>query len=90
MDKLVHYLDDFFTCRAADSDECAHNLRTIIDSFEQLGVPLAMNKLIGPVSILVYLGIEINTKDHIIRLSEEKFQELLAELTGNNGKMHKM
>ena len=39
-----------------------------------------MNKLIGPVSILVYLGIEINTKDQIIRLPEAKFQELLAEL----------
>ena len=39
VDKLVHYLDDFFTCGAADSDECAHNLRTIIDSFKQLGDP---------------------------------------------------
>ena len=82
MDKLVHYLDDFFTCgAAADSDECARNLQTIIDSFQQLGVPLAMDKLIGPVSILVYLGIEINTIDQIIRLPEAKFRELLSELT---------
>ena len=47
VDKLVHYLDDFFTCGAADSDEYAHSLRTIIDSFKQLGVPLAMDKLTG-------------------------------------------
>ena len=80
VDKLVHYLDDFFTCGAADSDECARNLQTIIDSFQQLGVPLAMDKLTGPVSILVYLGIEIDTIDQIIRLPEAKFRELLSEL----------
>ena len=80
VNKLVHYLHDFFTCGAADSDECAHNLRTIVYSSEQLGVPLAMYKLIGPVSILVHLGTEINTIDQVIKLPEEKFQELLAEL----------
>ena len=80
VDKLLHYLDDFFTCGAAGSNECAHNLRTIIDSFERLGVQLAMDKVIGQVSILVYMGTEINNIDQTIRLPEEKFQELLAEL----------
>ena len=60
---LVHYLDDFFTCGAANTDECARNIKRIIKVFENLGVPLAVDKLIDPVTVITYLGIEIDSDD---------------------------
>ena len=43
---LVHYLDDFFICGSADTDECAANMEKIIKVFEDFGVSLAMDKVI--------------------------------------------
>ena len=65
---LTHYLDYFFTCGAPDSDQCAHNLSVIVDVFQHLGVPLAMDKMIGPVTLIIYLGIEIDSIAQGIRL----------------------
>ena len=74
---LVHYLEDFFTCGAANTDECVRNIERIIKVFENLGVPLAVYKLIGPVTVIIYLGIEIDSDDMVIRLPAEKLSELL-------------
>ena len=78
---LVHYLDDFFTCGRANTDECAANMAKIIKVFEDLGVPLSMDKLIGPVAIIIYLGIEIDFINMVIRLPTDKFSELLSLLS---------
>ena len=75
---LTHYLDDFFTCGAPDSDQCAHNLSVIVDVFQHLGVPLAMDKMIGPVMLIICLGIEINSIAQEIRLPKDKFDELMS------------
>ena len=47
---LVHYLDNFFTCGRPNSTECACNIDTIRTVFDDLGVPLAFDKLTGPVT----------------------------------------
>ena len=75
---LTHYLDDFFTCGAPDSDQCRRNLCVIIDVFHHLGVPLAMDKLIGPVTLIIYFEIEIDSIAEEIRLPKDKFNELMS------------
>ena len=56
-------------------------MANIIKVFEDLGVPLAMNKLIGPVAIIINLGTEIDSINMVIRLPTVKFSELLSLLS---------
>ena len=69
---LWHYLDDFFTCGAADSDECKLNLQMLLDICNHLGVPIAEEKVEGPSTSIIFLGILIDTIRCEIRLPQDK------------------
>jgi hypothetical protein len=73
---LWHYLDDFLTCGKAGTEECHKNLQTMVDICRTLGIPLAMEKLEGPSTCLVFLGIVIDTILQELRLPEEKLRKL--------------
>ena len=77
---LTYYLDDFFTAGPRNSDQCFENIKIIIEVFKQLGVPLAPEKIIGPTTGVVYLGITIDSIRMEIRLPEDKLQDLCVEL----------
>ena len=76
---LLHYLDDFFTAERLAS-MCQNNLDIIQKLFAQLGVPLAPDKLVGPCQVITYLGIEIDSVNGIVRLPEEKYNDLITSL----------
>ena len=78
--RLVHYLDDFFTCGTPNSNECTCNIDTLRTVFDDLGVPFAFDKLIGPVTCIVYLGIEIDSIEQIAKLPADKLSELMSML----------
>ena len=75
-----HYLDDFVTLGRSASPECSQNLRTVLAVCEELGVPLAVDKLEGPADRLTFLGIEIDTQAGVLRLPPEKLVRLKAAL----------
>ena len=77
---LVHHLDYFFTCGKADTSECARNIEIICNVFASLGDPLAPEKLIGPITCLVYLGTEIDSVTQFIQRPQKKFLELVSIL----------
>ena len=54
--------------------------------FEHLGTPVAMEKLEGPATVLTFLGIEIDTKEMILRLPMTKLVELQDLVTSWLGK----
>ena len=58
---VLHYLDDFFTVGAPQSNQCAHNLDTIICICNKLGFPLATEKIKGPSTLLPFLGILLDS-----------------------------
>lgn len=58
---LMHYLDDYFTMGPSNSKTCADNVNIIIHMASHLGIPLAPEKLEGPTTSLVFLGILIDT-----------------------------
>ena len=58
---LFHYLNDFLIVGSPGSLECSRHLTTLLALFEQLGVPVAMDKLEGPTTSLTFLGIQIDT-----------------------------
>ena len=78
--QLWHYLDDYITCGAPESDECQSNLQMLVDVCRHLGVPLANEKLEGPTTCLVFLGILIDTIRGELRLPQEKLDRLRAQI----------
>ena len=67
--EMFHYLGAFLVVGAPESLECAEHLTTLLTVFNDLNVPVAPEKLEGPATRLVFLGIEIDTKEMILRLS---------------------
>ena len=85
MSFVIHYLDDFLTSGAPDSDECDRNFQVMLQIFKELGVPFALAKCEGPATILTFLGIEIDTVKQELRLPAEKLrwlQETIAVWRG--------
>ena len=78
--EIDHYLDDFVTLGPHATADCQRNLDIIIQTFTDLGIPLALEKLEGPTTCLTFLGIEINTLDGTLRLPQDKFDRLLQTL----------
>ena len=48
---IMHYLDDFLVVGAPNSSECAATLTTLLRVFDWLGLPVALEKLEGPLGI---------------------------------------
>ena len=77
---IIHYLDDFFFCRSSFA-ACQADMRRLMAFFTHLGVPLAPDKVCGPVTRLTFLGIEIDTAERMLRLPEDKVSALMSLIT---------
>ena len=78
---VLHYLDDFFTAGATNTSECQHNLSTLIRLCAKLGFPLATDKIEGPSSQLIFLGILLDSHKMEMRLPEQKLNDLTNTVT---------
>ena len=65
---LLHYLDDFITMGPPESSQCAHNLRTTLAVCKCMGLPLHPGKCVGPSTVLVVLGIELDLIKRLVSL----------------------
>ena len=74
----LHYLDDFLFLEARNST--AQILPWILEIFLVLGIPIAAHKTEGPASILVFLGILIDTHRFELRVPAEKLAHLQSLL----------
>ena len=63
------------------------NLDSAIHLCEYLGVPLAVNKLVGPSTLVTYLGIQIDSASLIISLPENKLLKLVHMLVAWDAKL---
>ena len=68
----IHYLDDYLFMGPPGSSSCADNLRIALAVCEELGVPVAPEKVVGPSSTLIFLGIELDIDAFMLRLPEDK------------------
>lgn len=89
-DSIDHYLDDFIFAGRKGRTEC----RDLMHNFEkvcfELGVPLACDKTEGPTTVLVFLGLEIDTDKREIRIPGEKvcaLKELLNNFLSKKSKI---
>ena len=67
-----HYLDNFLIVGNPHTKDCTVQLPVLREVFEHLGIPVAMEKLEGPATVLTFLGIEIDTKEMILCLPTTK------------------
>ena len=82
----LHYLDDFLTMGPPATATCQSNLATLMSTCEDLGIPLATEKLEGPSTTLTFLGVVIDTAAMEIRLPDDKLQRIHQELVTWMGK----
>ena len=54
---VIHYFDDFLTVGLPSSDTCQQNLDILMQLCDDLGVPLALEKVEGPLTTISFLGI---------------------------------
>ena len=77
---IRHYLDDFIIVGPPNSPECAEYLAILERECRILGIPIAAHKRDGPTTLIIFLGIEIDTVAGIIRLPVEKLERLQSLL----------
>ena len=73
---MYHYLDDFTVLGLPGTGQCAQSLYTLQKICEDLGVPLAPEKLAGLHTTIEFLGMTIDTVRQELRLPEEKLDRL--------------
>ena len=77
---LMHYLDDFFLAAPPQSFCCQRDLDTFLQVASKLGVPVAMEKVEGPLMAMSFLGLILDSVKQEIRLPPDKLAELMHEL----------
>lgn len=78
-DHLEHYLDDFIG-GGSTTEDCALALSVFKDTMSELGVPLANEKTEGPTEILVFLGLELDSVQMVVRIPTAKIQEVILKI----------
>ena len=77
---VLHYLKDFLVVTAADECRGDYTLHIILKTFEQVGLPMAWEKLEGLVSCLTFLGFELDSLHNEIRIPGQKMQDIKTEV----------
>jgi len=77
---IDHYLDDFIFMGAGHSNDCTLLMSTFKEVCQELGVPLAEKKTMGPCTLLPFLGFLIDTEELRILIPPEKLEKLKSLL----------
>lgn len=77
---VVAYIDDFFIC-APTYEECKKWMFVLLKLLRKLGFSISYKKVVGPTQQLTFLGLQINTVDSTLTLSETKLQKLKQQLS---------
>ena len=73
--QLLHYLDDFLLVGPPGKDTCQEAMSRMLTVCDQLGIPVASEKLEGPTTALTFLGIVLDTSAQQLRLPPDKLEE---------------
>ena len=76
IDFVIHYLDDFLFAGRPGTGECREYLQRALALCEELGVRVSMGKLVGPATLIEFLGILLDTLRLELRLPTDKLLRL--------------
>ena len=77
---IIHYLDDFCGCKK-NQEKADSILEKTLLAFSKLGVPVAPEKVEGPVTCLKFLGLEVDTVAMQVRIPKDKLEDLRENIT---------
>ena len=73
---ILHYLDNFLVMGSPDTPECQEAVLTLTEVLEELGLPIAEDKLEGPAIKLNSLGFEIDSGMMELCLPQKKLSRI--------------
>ena len=76
----LHYLDDFLFLGAPHTEQGAKALDIALRVLRMLGIPVAGHKTEGPATVLIFLGILIDTHNFELRLPLDKLSRLQHQI----------
>ena len=76
LDTLDHYLDDFIFMGSKYTSDCLFLMNTFMGISEELGIPIADDKTVGPTTVLPYLGFIIDTELMMVLIPPDKISKL--------------
>ena len=77
---FTHYSDDFLFAHGPSLQKANIEIQTASAAFHHLGIPTADEKTEGPACQITYLGIEIDSSKQIIRIPNDKYNDLIEML----------
>lgn len=78
--ELEHYLDDFLFGGRRGMHDCQTMLDTFFTCCNDFGVPIADEKTEGPTTVLVFLGLELDSVLMQIRIPLDKITALIEQI----------
>jgi hypothetical protein len=69
---MAHLLDDVLFAGDGNSHTCQKLIVTFEAICQDLGVPIATEKSVNPTTIMVFLGLEIDTNAMSVRIPSHK------------------
>ena len=78
---LLHYLDDYLFA-AENKSGCQHIMDKFMEYTSVLGVPVAEEKTEGPKTVLIFLGLELDSDQMVIRIPAAKVCEIVEKIKG--------
>ena len=69
-----------FFCPTSQSQDCGQSLAVAVKLYEDLGFPVAPDKVVGHSTTLTFLGIELDSITMVMRLPKSKLECLKASL----------
>ena len=79
-DDILHYLDDFLFVESSQTSKVGNTLKLFQEVCNKIGIPLASDKTTLPTTLLMFLGIEFDTQNLIMRLPNEKLVKLSQKI----------
>ena len=77
---LLHYLDDFLFGGSKGTNDCQLVMDHFLSCMVNLGVPIASEKTEGPKTVIVFLGLELDTEAMVVRIPIEKVKEIIRKI----------
>ena len=74
-DKVDHHLDDIFFVGESNTNQCHNLMDILVDVYERVGVPIAHEKIEGPITIIEYLSLTIDAEKMLIKIPIDKIVE---------------
>ena len=78
--RLLHYLDDYLFGGKRGTQQCASIMAVFKDKMDALGVPVALDKTEGPTTKLIFLGLEIDSEEMVVRIPQAKVNEIVQKI----------